>query len=333
MRMAQGRNFRQILLDFVVEMHGNDLRALVDRHKRECPSLAGCPDEETAFQIFFDWFIFERRQPEHGRIIAETYVERHPELDEGMRKAIQEVGDVVASQFIVLRKKAEDATLKDRKTGRTYAVRFPPGTRGIGPNTLLEGRLHRFGSHYEFIGRVFARHTPFILDRDVMLTAFMDDRIRAAESLIIAPYTTLTAALNKYPSNWVDGICVSLGLDKGSRKPDKAKMIREHLLANMAAVVRELPAESLEALRLILSEGGRARLGKLGAYDGEITFFWESQPPTSALGSLRVRGLLVIGQAVESGRKYKTALVPSDIRGALGEALHLCENGEAEGGI
>ncbi len=329
--MAHGPNFRQILLDVVVEMHGDDLQALVDRHKHECPSLAGCPDEETAFQTFFDWFIFERRLPEHGKTLAETYVERHPELDEETRKAIQEAGDVVASQFIVLRKKAEDATLKDRKTGKTYAVRFPPGTRGIGPNTLLEGRLHKLGLRYEFIGPVFARYTPFILDPDIMLHTFMDDRIRAAESIIVAPYTALASVLNKYPSNWVDGICVALGLDKGGRKPDKAKMVREHLLANMAAVVRELPAESREALRLILSDGGQVRLGKLKGYDGEITFFWESQPPTSALGSLRVRGLLVIGQAVENGRKYRSALVPSDIRDALEEALQ--PRGLGEGGI
>jgi hypothetical protein len=79
----------------------------------------------------------------------------------------------------------------------------------------------------------------------------------------------------------------------------------------------------MEALKLVMDEGGWVKYNKLSSEYGEgnDSYFWETEPPTSIVGVLRVHGLLFIGKTGIGGRMYKVAVVPKDIRKRLEDML------------
>jgi len=93
----------------------------------------------------------------------------------------------------------------------------------------------------------------------------------------------------------------------------------------LRAVLESLPPESREALDYVLAKGGWVKIGPLtrrfGAQD-DVGWFWsETEPPTSTLGRLRVRGLLFVGKAGIGGRNYTVAVIPKELREPLAELL------------
>lgn len=91
-------------------------------------------------------------------------------------------------------------------------------------------------------------------------------------------------------------------------------------------VLEKLPPESREALRMVLKAGGCVRYNQLPKKFGgeeDDSYFWESEPPASTIGILRLYALLFVGKAGISGRMYKIAVVPRDIREELREILKL----------
>jgi len=136
----------------------------------------------------------------------------------------------------------------------------------------------------------------------------------------------LSAALNKCPAPWINGICKRLGLSTRGKQKDKVRQIVAQLTdaAQLERIVRALPRDSQEALAFVVAEGGWVKIGQLtrqfGA-SGEDGWFWEERPPTSLLGQLRGRGLLFIGKAGIDGRNYTVAVVPKELREPLAVIL------------
>ncbi len=151
---------------------------------------------------------------------------------------------------------------------------------------------------------------------------------KRAEEKAVSPQLRLAKALSDCPAHWVDAICRSWGLPVKGTKRDKAAGLAatfgnvEELKKGLAS----LPPESLQALTLLLEEGGWAKTGVLTrrfGNDDADSFFWETQPPRSPLGRLRVRGLCFLGRANFEGRNYKVAVVPVELRQPLATALSL----------
>jgi hypothetical protein len=95
------------------------------------------------------------------------------------------------------------------------------------------------------------------------------------------------------------------------------------LTTELDKVIEKLPLKSKKALKLVMDEGGWVKYNKLSSEYGEEnnSYFWETEPPTSIVGILRVHGLLFVGKAGIDGRNYKVAVVPKDIRKGLKELL------------
>lgn len=149
------------------------------------------------------------------------------------------------------------------------------------------------------------------------------------ESKPITLNSTLSAALSKCPVQWIDGICLCIGLDPKAQRnrKDRVKALVAHL--NDPEVLRTVVASASElskqALAYVLEKEGWTKIGSLtqqfGAMD-DVGWFWdEEEPPASPLGQLRVRGLLFVGKAGISGRNYTVAVVPRDLRESLREIL------------
>ncbi len=132
----------------------------------------------------------------------------------------------------------------------------------------------------------------------------------------------LQSGLNRYPSNWVEGLCVSLGMiDKGDKR-SKIKAAVAKLMNNdmVREVVAGLPKEGSQALSKVLQEGGWVKYPILSRDFGseeQDSYFWKEKPPLSVIGQLRVRGLLLIGRHDLGGRQYKVAVVPQELREPL----------------
>lgn len=72
---------------------------------------------------------------------------------------------------------------------------------------------------------------------------------------------------------------------------------------------------------MILANEGFVQYGKLKEYDDDITFWWNNDLPTSTIGVLRLKGLLVVGKMPIAGRMYKVALIPKEIRELMQKAI------------
>ncbi|MFH1637499.1 MAG: hypothetical protein ABIB71_03680 [Candidatus Woesearchaeota archaeon] len=249
--------------------------------------------------------------------MLEEYISEHPEMEDDTRQKLRDAGRFIVSEFVVISKDADFLMAKDRESGKHYRVMLLSKIPSIGRNTLLTGRIHAFGDAYLFAGAFGIHNSPIILDPDVMMHAYEQGRIREIEGMLLSENSRLAAILNKFPSQWVDGICENLSLDAGGRKGMKAKLIAERLKSGMGDVVSGLPERSRDALRLVLGKGGCVRYSVLKGFDDGVGLFWRGHPPSSAIGVLRAHGLLVVGRMFQNGRRFRVALVPKDIRGEL----------------
>lgn len=162
------------------------------------------------------------------------------------------------------------------------------------------------------------------------LVRYMGDRWREAEeNKLVNLQMTLSAALSKIPAKWLDAACSAHHMATKGRRKQKVVALSSRLAdpEKLVRAVRETPAPARAALRRVLENGGWMRLNPLVRDFGDMEgdgWFWDEQPPTSSLGALRQRALLFIGKAIvtKTGKKpLKVAVIPQDLRDALGKAL------------
>ena len=134
---------------------------------------------------------------------------------------------------------------------------------------------------------------------------------------------TISTGLNKFKISRINAVSKTLGISKKDVKKDKIDQIVSRLTTELDKVIDKLPPESKEALKLVMDEGGWIKYNKLSNEYGDEndSYFWETEPPTSTIGMLRLHGLLFVGKAGIGGRMYKVAVVPKDIRKGLEEIL------------
>lgn len=135
--------------------------------------------------------------------------------------------------------------------------------------------------------------------------------------------TTISAGMNKYPGSWINGVSSALGISKKEKKKDKIEKVTSKLTKELAQVIGKLPPESVEALRLVMKAGGWIKYNQLSKKFGEEndSYFWDTEPPRSTVGLLRLHALLFIGRANINGKRYLVAVVPREIREELAGML------------
>ena len=294
-----------------------EMTQFINQLENEFPYHIEGMDTNSFIRSFMDWFVLEKIIPKTGKRLTESYVEEHPGLDEEKKQKILNTKHIIASEFVVIAKEGLNLKLKDRKTGSSYSVVQVSNNHQIQANTLILGRIFPWGQIYRFAGVMALAHTPMILDPDIIRHHYEKKEIERAESIILSPSTKLTAVLNKYPFQWVDGICGILSLGTGGRKNDKARDIAEKIVADLPAIVNQLPDKSKEALCFMLQNGGYVKYNMLKDYDDEISWWWNNHPPKSTLGLLRLYGVIVIGKMPQGTKLYKTALIPKELQEKL----------------
>lgn len=294
-----------------------EMTAFIKSLEDEFPYHMEGMDMNTFLRNFMDWFVLEKVHPPTGKRITESYIEEHQELDEETKQKILNTKHVFLSEFVVIAKDGLNVKLKDRKNGSYYNVVQISNNPQIQANTLILGRIFPYGNIHRFAGAMALMHTPMILDTDIMMHAYEKKEIERAESILLSPSTKLTAVLNKYPFQWVDGMCEALSLGTGGRKNEKAKDIAGKIMMNFPKIINDLPEKSKEALTFTLKNGGFVKYSLLKDYDDKITWWWNNSPPKSTIGLLRLYGLLIVGKMPQGSKLYKVALIPKEIQTEL----------------
>jgi len=152
---------------------------------------------------------------------------------------------------------------------------------------------------------------------DMMTSSMSKDE----DSKPITLNITISAGLNKFKNTQINAVSKALDISTKDVKKDKIEQIISKLTSELDEVLKKLPQESRQALKLVMDEGGWVKYNKLSKEYGEEnnSYFWELEPPTSTVGVLRLHGLLFVGKAGIDGRNYKVAVVPKDIRKRLEE--------------
>ncbi len=165
-----------------------------------------------------------------------------------------------------------------------------------------------------------------LLDPNQMMEYVMEKWHQEQDAKPITLFTKLSAALNKCPAPWIDAVCLNLGLPTKGKRKDKVKAIVAHLTQedNLRQAVLNLPVASRQALKLVVDAGGWVKYGQLSREFGDEEgdgWFWNEEPPVSAIGQARAHGLLFVGRAPIKSRNYKVAVVPKELREPLAALL------------
>jgi len=142
----------------------------------------------------------------------------------------------------------------------------------------------------------------------------------------IRPDIALLTALNRVPVQWLNAAAAAFGLPPVRLRKERARRLAEAMgnPERLRQVLAQVSPEAREALRYVLDRGGWCRLSALtrrfGSQDGD-GFWWDKHPPTSPIGQLRARCLLMVGRALLNGRRHRIAVVPRELRAPLAAAL------------
>jgi hypothetical protein len=134
--------------------------------------------------------------------------------------------------------------------------------------------------------------------------------------------TGLAPALNKLPAHWIDAIALAHNVLWPGKRKAKTEQIVSRLTdkKGLACIVSDLPVDCRKALEYVVNSGGwmkHAQFSRQFGSDSADSWWWIEDPPTSAHGKLRSRGLLFVGTAILENRRHKVVVVPLELREIL----------------
>ncbi|MGE5529759.1 MAG: tetratricopeptide repeat protein [Patescibacteria group bacterium] len=196
----------------------------------------------------------------------------------------------------------------DLTKAREYFARIDPGE--------LE---EDFRARYEELRELLAQNAgmDWLTDMDTVARVFREE----VDDKPIGVRLKLAQGLRRLPAEWLTASCAALGLPAARRKEERAAQLAAYIAANTRRVKIRLAPAARECLAYLLAEGGWAKLSVLerrfGSTEGD-GYFWTGKPPASAVGLLRLYGLVYVGRHEIGGRRYRVAVVPEDLREKLG---------------
>lgn len=326
-----GENCKQKLFEYAMRHYSQDMEAA----SQECPYGIEGLSPEFALKEVAEWFISERSHPALGKTIVREFVEKHEDdMELGLKEKLLQLEEMFYGEFEVIAMDDTHLILEDLNSGEWYTVKLFFEDRGAYKvGRIVRGRIHPWGDVHRFAGIVHIRPSEEEIARQMglitpgmvgeLMERYEKEMIRKAESIIINPKTKLASVLNKYPSQWVDGICKALGIPVKGQKKEKMRMIVENLQSGeIQSILEKLPPQCREALKFVVGKGGWVKYSQLASrFDDEITYGWDEDPPVSTIGIIRLHALLSVGKMGIGGRMYKVAVVPFELREEIGKCI------------
>ncbi|MGC8715973.1 MAG: hypothetical protein ACP5R0_03645 [Thermoplasmata archaeon] len=296
------------------------------------------PDDATQAQmdlLLLTAFIYYFRDPKTGKGVVDEFIEKY-EMDDDLRKKfnglknikqvaltleeIRKMDDGYIGKFTVL--PGHETIYVDLNVNKTY--------EWIGEyigNAIIYGFVYKWNDYFRFLGIII---TEDLYDDetneedlgDFILRDYIEATLSKIESRIINEKITLKSFIKRYTFNMIDGMYFALGFKEKMLKKDKIERIVEEITKNTEKIIKKLPKKALEELKFIYDNGGIVRYSKLKSkYGDERDIFWNEKHPESPTGILKLYGLIVVGTTVKSGRRYKMAVIPADVKPSLSQLL------------
>lgn len=144
------------------------------------------------------------------------------------------------------------------------------------------------------------------------------------ESKPLATDTHIGVAVRKLPAQWTRAVCEALSLPVSNRDVERKAAITQYLLLPHSGEETwgKLPEPSRRMVAwLVLERGGFSTVRELydefGA-DDDFSYYWnKGELPTTALGLLRLHGIVFKGWTASETGRVKVAVVPLELRESL----------------
>ena len=312
------------LIEYVIGEYSDLLRERAPEYPYD---LDGEDDDYVRTQVVA-WFVHTASNPETGTAIVEEFADRFVS-DSKLASRIRRASTVSYGEFEVLEDGSDGHTsIRDTGSGAIYPIRC---NMEIGPmlaeGVTIRGMIHPWGDDgtHKLCGimMIMGRGGEDPPDYSDLLEAMGSVRERMlkrrqdeAESISVTSGSRLAPALKKYPAEWVEAICASLGVDcSGMLRRERAESAASLLTSDLLrGVVAGLPEQERDCLEFVAGAGGSVRYGTLQKRFGadDTTLDW-SVDPQSAIGNLRKKGILLVGKQRIGSRSYKVAAIAADV--------------------
>ncbi len=255
------------------------------RGSQKCPyDLTWLKDEpDRALLELFEWFNLEWKDPKTGKTVVRQFTE-DTEMEPWLKAEMLKMEQMRRSEFEILERQGKSMRIRDRHGGETFEIILKGDeihNRHYEKGRIFEGRIHPWKDANMLAGILKLKLTQ---DEQLRRAGFITpefaiERFRLGmtektESFLIRKDTRMSAMLNKYPSNWVDGICNALKIRGLRLKGDKVKAICETLNSEkLSEIAGRLPPESREALAFVLEKGGFVKYSQLN-FEDDTEYFW-----------------------------------------------------------
>ncbi len=190
----------------------------------------------------------------------------------------------------------------------------------------LEKAVHTDFSADEAEAETAIAREPFNIYRDQLIKgsffAVAHSFQKEADSKPISVNVKLSVALNKLPTEWIDGMAAGWQRPEQPHRKERIRDLCEFLLSQegFLQISAALNDSERAAINMILQHGGHLLYGKVqkafGAETGD-DYYWSERPPKSVIGRLRYKGLVFVGKAALADRHYKMAVIPRELIAVL----------------
>ena len=155
---------------------------------------------------------------------------------------------------------------------------------------------------------------------EALAEAYMHQQRTEQERKPLPVRPRLRTLLKRLPVVWLDPICNALGLKRERHRRNRELAVAEILIdpSKMQRLLDGVLGEDeRNLLSYLLGKGGMVKASAVTrAYGSDEAdgWFWDERPPTSSLGRLRLHGLVFVGSRADQGRRYRTVVVPEELR-------------------
>ena len=303
-----------------------------------CPYDLDFDSDELVYKQIVTWLMCEKKNL-FGKTALDEFVDEFVD-DTRLASKILQMKSLVYDTFLV--EKAVDANnrmlIRSTSDGRVFTVEMMGSNPSIySKGRLIIGRIHPWHDNgtyrttgifhviikegrdqhegYRSLNSEMFNNLHQMLERDLQ---------KKAESLTIPSNPTMGPLLKKFPIDWVNGICDSLGIDTQHVKKKKIRIIKSILTSedSLRRVVSGLSEDERIGLRLVFAKDCAAKYSDLCRRVGkdDTGLRWDKMP-ASVVGRLRRHGLLMVGKKRIMTRTYKMAVIPTDVARHLGSCL------------
>ena len=285
----------------------------IEDMREQCPYNLDLGKEIYVRRQLVTWFASKWINPDTGETVADEYVRSYVH-DSGVAARILQVKDLIHDEFRMVDRKPGYYMVMSGKDGTLYKLLMVGDSSFASYSEWFEGQIFPWypADTYRTCGVVTATRGEMLFGRT--FSAHVEDRehleligkVKDSESGHIRPQFNMRERFKMIPTEWIYHMYTILGFpDLYKRRGVKADAIVSALSGDqLQHILKGLSPEETECLMAVVDSDGYADYEEIqdrfGPDDKDVR--WLKNRPHSAIGGLRRRGILWVGQSRQDRR-------------------------------